>query len=600
MKMAVNLIALAVAASVLIFPAGTQALLSIRTTKTTYRPIQDGIHAASCRSIFRLQSQKSNTYDSCDCAIFGGGFGGLYTALELSRAVSAARRKLDIVLVEPTETFVFLPLLYDFTVGTATELEVCPSYRDLLQGTNIRHVRASLESLQCISRNSTTPPSYATATLKAMPGTGKEGNDTSTLNFRTGVVAVGARPMLETVPGASEYAQPFYTADDAKRTRRLLNRLEEDCEQHVSSPSCSPQIAIIGGGYGGVELSASIQRRLQQKNANVWLFSRNPPMAGTRAEAFVDRALRKLGVKTQLCSVKSIEKTPDDKFVVKRELNNEEVSSEFDAVLWTAGSGPAKPVPDACHGLKISATGRLATDSTLRCLSLTTTATSPSQPRIWALGDCSEIDTSFSSNGEPKLPTVPKTAQAAMQQAEVVAHNVLRQFVDSTQCRSEKQFQYQDLGSMLTLGGPNGAILAPREGSTLAPVLSPLLSTMDEALSIGDQLFRSTVYTTMEKMGGISPDILGLSLGSHGLGASPDSSDRRGSNSRINTGTLAGTIGGAARRAVYAIRMPTPQQRTVSFVSAAIATAAALAKEAAAAASSSSSSSLSSLDDEAR
>jgi NADH dehydrogenase FAD-containing subunit len=518
--------------------------------------------------------------------------------LELARAASAARRKLDIVVVEPTETFVFLPLLYDFTVGTATELEVCPSYRDLLRGTNIRHVRASLESIQPCSTNSTTA-SFATATLKSMPGTttGMDWNDTSILHFRTGVIAVGARPMLETVPGALEYAQPFYTAFDAKRTRRLLNRLEENGEQQSSSP-CPPRIAIIGGGYGGVELSASIQRRLQQKNAEVWLFSRNPPMAGTRAEKFVDQALQKLGVKTQVCSVKRIEKTSDDKFALTRELNGEQVSSVFDVILWTAGSGPAEPVPHACHGLKISATGRLATDSTLRCLPSTTT--SPSQPCIWALGDCSEMDISSTA----RKPTVPKTAQAAMQQAEVVAHNVLQQFVDSTsKCSSEKQFQYQDLGSMLTLGGPNGAILAPKEGSTLAPVLTPLLSTMDEALSIGDQLFRSTVYTSMEKISGISPDTLGLSLGSHGLGAVPDKSDGGGSSSsssRINNGTLAGTIGGAARRAVYAIRMPTPQQRTVSFMSAAIATAAALAKEAAVAAAVASSSSSSLNDDEER
>ena len=67
-------------------------------------------------------------------------------------------------------------------------------------------------------------------------------------------------------------------------------------------------------------------------------------------------------------------------------------------------------------------------------------------------------------------------------------------------------------------------------------------------------------------------DELGLSLGGHGLGV-PDNAS--------SSGTLAGTLSGAARRAVYAVRMPTNQQKAVSLVSAAIATAAALAKEAA-------------------
>jgi NADH dehydrogenase FAD-containing subunit len=53
----------------------------------------------------------------CNFAIYGGGFGGLYAALTLA----GSNPNLDIVLVEPSESFVFLPLLYNLTIGTATE-----------------------------------------------------------------------------------------------------------------------------------------------------------------------------------------------------------------------------------------------------------------------------------------------------------------------------------------------------------------------------------------------------------------------------------------------------------------------------------------------
>ena len=117
--------------------------------------------------------------------------------------------------------------------------------------------------------------------------------------------------------------------------------------------------------------------------------------------------------------------------------------------------------------------------------------------------------------------------------------------------------------------GPNAAVLAPRTGA-LASLLEPLLDTTARVLREAD------VALAASSIGSAPPswptaEELGLSLGgSHGLG-----------DSTASSGTLVGTLSGAARRAVYAVRMPTNQQRAVSLMSAAVATAAALAKEAA-------------------
>ena len=58
----------------------------------------------------------------CDIAIFGGGFGGLYTAFALDML---CRQKgwdnWDIALVDPNDSFVFLPLLYDLTVAMSLD-----------------------------------------------------------------------------------------------------------------------------------------------------------------------------------------------------------------------------------------------------------------------------------------------------------------------------------------------------------------------------------------------------------------------------------------------------------------------------------------------
>jgi NADH dehydrogenase FAD-containing subunit len=496
----------------------------------------------------RSSSSLQASSTSCDVAVFGGGFGGLYTALAISREARLKNKKLDVALIEPSDSFVFLPLLYDLTVGTATELEVCPFYNDLLRNTGVRQIQASLESIS----------SNGTAVLSP-------GGDS--LSFRAGVVAVGSSPqcILERVPGALEYAQPFYTAADAKKMRRLLNDLEERIKKNPTD-AAHPRIAVVGGGYGGVELAASVKRRL--KAAQVTLLSRGAPMAGTRGENLVDKALKKLGVVVRDASVASISKNNDGALVVHAEASGDEESATedilYDTVLWTAGSGPADPIPSGCEGIRISESGRIATDTTLRCIY--NQDSRKGAPCIWALGDCSEMERLSDQ------PATPRTAQAAMQQAEVVASNVLAQLEAAPgRVAPAKTFAFQDLGSMLTLGGPNGAVLAPR-GGAFAPIFAPLLDTVDEALGVADKVVSSTIgRSPLVEQFGLSPEALGLSLGSHGL-IGADTDDK--------AGTLAGTISGAARRAVYAVRMPTTQQKAVSFLSAAISTAASLAKEA--------------------
>lgn len=495
-------------------------------------------------------SRSTNLYASKNVAVFGGGFGGLYTALAIARDAKLRGDSVDVTLVDDSDSFVFLPLLYDLTVGTASEAEVCPKYADLLEGTGIQHLRSTLESLE----------SDQCATIK-------NGADESTtlLDFSACVVSVGASPkaILSSVSGASEYAQPFYTQPDAKMTQELLTKLEKD-------DGTQRRIAIVGGGFGGVELAAAVKRRIPK--AAVSLLSRGSPMAGTRAEPLVNQALIKLGVIIEDCSVEEIkpaatdeeEKGTEQLTVTRRNTEGNVIEDDYpwDAVLWTAGSGPAYPVAEGLDLLQKSDTGRLGTDGALRCV-WGKDSNKLNKPNIWALGDCAEV---IATNGQP---AIPRTAQAAMQQADAVASNLLAQLDASTTGRiaMEKDFVYQDLGSMLMLGGPNAALMAPRQGPFDA-LFAPALDTMGQVLGAADQVI-SAVSKSSPIADKFSPEILGLSLGSHGLGV----------DSSTAPGTLAGTLTGAARRAVYAARMPTNKQRAVSAFSAAISTAAALAKE---------------------
>lgn len=527
---------------------------------------------------FVLGAIPSQTYDDCDVAVMGGGFGGLYTALAISREAKKKGKTIDVTLVDPSDRFVFLPLLYDLTMGTASEWEVCPTYEELLEGTGIRYMQASFDGFSTNTDSKKNAPSEALLTAVRKQAYGKNDDDDSDakiiLSFDAAVVAVGATPQsfLDAVPGASEFSQPFYTKDDAYATRELLFRMEQRIRQGEN-----PQIAVVGGGYGGVELSACVARRLPK--ACVTLMSRGPPMAGTRAEPLVEQALEKLGVSCEMNTVDEIRKGDNNRFEIRRsklssdvDIDGEsksEMDDQWDAVLWTAGSAPAYPVTKEMGGeLALSSTGRLRIDKTLRCCfnEDATVGGSKSLPSVWALGDCSEIVPALN-------PATPRTAQAAMQQADVVAANVLATLFDR-EADANKAFEFQDLGSMLSLGGPNAAILGPGENSQIGSLLVPLLDTARVGLGVADNLFAGIINSPqVDKNGDLKPVVenLGLSLGGYGLGVDPETTP----------GTLSGTLSGAGRRAVYALRMPTNKQRVYAGASAFLSSAAALAKEAA-------------------
>jgi len=522
-------------------------------------------------------------YDGCDVAVLGGGFGGLYAALAIAREAEKAGEKIDVALVDPSDRFVFLPLLYDLTVGTASENEVCPAYADLLEGSGVRHVRASFDEFS--NGDDDDAPSDALLTATGEGGGGDDDDDDGikkgsvvSLSFRASVVAVGATPesILGSVPGAGEFAQPFYTREDAYATRELLFEMEERSRRGEN-----PRIAVVGGGYGGVELAACVARRLPA--ARVTLVSKGAPMEGTRAEPLVEQALSKLGVRCETTGgiVEEISAGggSDGRSLFLRRSSSsssggdeeEEEEDAFEAVLWTAGSGPAYPVGNASlgGGLALSSSGRLKVDPTLRCaLDASSSSPSSSAPPVWALGDCSEIVPAA-------VPAVPRTAQAAMQQADVVASNVLSELSAGKKRQrrgtGDVEFAFEDLGSMLNLGGPNAAVLGPASSGGLSSLLVPVLDATRAGLGVADAIFAG-IASAAPGVDADAVERLGLSLGGYGLGIS---------DPRTTPGTISGTLSGAGRRAIYALRMPTGKQRAYAGASAFVSTAAALAKEAA-------------------
>ena len=76
--------------------------------------------------------------------IVGGGFAGLYTALELARRPGHP----PLLLVEPRDRFVFLPFLYERLSGELPLWQMAPRYDALLAGHGIGWQRSRVAAVE--------------------------------------------------------------------------------------------------------------------------------------------------------------------------------------------------------------------------------------------------------------------------------------------------------------------------------------------------------------------------------------------------------------------------------------------------------------------
>ena len=150
--------------------------------------------------------------------IIGGGFGGLYTALELAKQANHP----PLLLVEPNERFVFSPFLYELLSAELALWQLAPRYDNLLAGHGIGWLKDRATAI--------TPETSKLHTVG-----GKE------LNYSRLVVATGAAPFSFGVPGVDTYAQTFRTLADVDRLAALIKKIKQQ-------PQPLQRIAVVGAG----------------------------------------------------------------------------------------------------------------------------------------------------------------------------------------------------------------------------------------------------------------------------------------------------------------------------------------------------------------
>ncbi|OBQ35535.1 MAG: NADH dehydrogenase [Anabaena sp. CRKS33] len=348
------------------------------------------------------------TQPTTKICILGGGFGGLYTALRLSQLPWESTPKPEIILVDQSDRFVFSPLLYELLTRELQTWEIAPPYSELLQGTGIQFYQSTVSAIDIHQQ---------TVQLA----------NKSELNYDRLVLALGGETPLDLVPGATANAYPFRTITDAYRLEERLRILEAKNPEKI-------RVAIVGGGYSGVELACKLADRIGEKGRFRLIevadqILRTSPEFNREA---AKKALDSKGVFIDLeTKVVAIEKDS-----ISLEYKSQVDTIPVDLVIWTVGT-KVSPVVKSLP-LKQNQRGQITTTPQLQVLE---------HPEIFALGDLADC---LDAEGKQ----VPATAQVAFQQADYTAWNIWAAITN----RPLLPFRYQPLGEMMALGIDNATL----------------------------------------------------------------------------------------------------------------------------------------------
>ncbi|MEV5550365.1 FAD-dependent oxidoreductase [Streptomyces sp. NPDC052309] len=356
--------------------------------------------------------------------IVGAGFAGYRTARTLSRLT---RHQADITLLNPTDYFLYLPLLPQVAAGVLEPRRVTVS----LSGT-LPRVRLVLGEAHGIDLDRHT-----------VRYTDPEGRD-GTLSFDRLVLAAGSVNKLLPIPGVAEHAHGFRGLPEALYLRDHVTRQVELAATTDDRAECSARctFVVVGAGYTGTEVAAhgqmytDAQVRRHPMRAGMrprWMLldvaPRVLPELDERLSRTAERVLRQRGVDVRMGT--SVKEATHDGVLL-----TDGTTVDTRTLVWCVGVRPDPLV--ASLGLPMER-GRLLVDPHLQV---------PGRPELFACGDAAAVP----DLNNPGAFT-PMTAQHAWRHGKVCARNVAA----SLGIGERRVYRHRDMGFVVDLGGAKAA-----------------------------------------------------------------------------------------------------------------------------------------------
>ncbi|WDE13530.1 NAD(P)/FAD-dependent oxidoreductase [Thalassomonas haliotis] len=358
--------------------------------------------------------------------IVGGGAGGLELATQLGHKLGK-RKKAQILLIDKNRNHIWKPLLHEVATGSLDSDIDGVVYSAHAAKHGYQFQLGTFSALDIKNKSLTLAPQLDENGRQILPW--------REVSYDKLVIAVGSVSNDFNTPGIKEFC---YFLDSHQQANRFHNALLDNFTRiHQAQNNKSLNIAIVGAGATGVELSAELYHvadllkiyglsNMTGKKLNIHLIEAGSsilPALPPRISAAVRRELSRLGVNV-------MENTRIAKASKQGFITSDEQLIPADLMLWAAGV----KAPDFIKEMGIFDLNRANQILVKGDLS------SSVDPDIYVIGDCCAC----------KLPDgrwVPPRAQSAHQMALCVQKNLLRAFKGQPLL----DYQYVDYGSLVNL-----------------------------------------------------------------------------------------------------------------------------------------------------
>jgi NADH:ubiquinone reductase (H+-translocating) len=372
--------------------------------------------------------------------IIGAGFAGYHCARRLAKSLGPA---VDITLINPTDYFLYVPLLPPVTGGILDPRRITVSLSKTLPG--VRVVLGEAERVDFDARE----VAY------------KDPDDRSwSIPYDRLVLAAGSVNKLLPVPGITDHAHGYRGIPEALYLRdQLIQQVElADGTDDPTEREARLTFVVVGAGYTGTEVAAHGQMltravvktrpRLRGSRCR-WLLldtaKRVLPGLDPRLSKTADRVLRGRGMEIRTGTSVAEARADgvvlsDGSFVPTRTL------------IWCVG---VRPDPFVDELGQPTDHGRLTVDPFLNV---------PGRPEVFSCGDAAAVP-DLTRPGE----LTAMTAQHAERQGKLAADNIAASFGRGR----KRQYRHHDLGFVVDLAGFQAAanpLQVPLKGQLAAAV----------------------------------------------------------------------------------------------------------------------------------
>ena len=358
--------------------------------------------------------------------ILGGGFGGMYAALELEKRL-ARDPDVQITLINRDNFFLFTPMLHEVAASDLDITHIVNPVRKLLK--RIEFFDGDVQSIDLPNK-------------RVVVTHGIRELHPHELEYDHLIIALGSITNFFNLPGLEEGALTMKSLGDAIHLRnRLIHHLEEadfECCPAVRGPLLT--FVVAGGGFAGAETIASINDflreatkfypHLNEEMLRVVLVHPGPfilPELGEKLGRYAQSRLAERGVEIRV----NTRVTSYTDYEVRL---NDGTTINTQTLIWTAGTSPNPLLNDLpCEKER----GRLLVNVWLEV---------KGWPGVWALGDCALV---------PDVTTgkyCPPTAQHALREGKTVARNIAAEIRGGM----KNQFVFKTIGQLASIGRRTG------------------------------------------------------------------------------------------------------------------------------------------------